>query len=251
MQPTAAATFAAPLDAVGPESPRWSAWRRHFERNKRRPLPRVDDAGEIPDAWRAPLSRSLARFQLGEGGEGRIAKEIWRVRLPGIDDDYRFALGHFVAEEGRHARILGAMVRALGGELLRNQWTEALFVRGRRLAGTRMKLLVLLAAEVIGIGFYGLLADRLPEGDIRRALREIATDEESHLQFHRAYFRTETTSAFRRALFVATWRTVATAACATVLLDHRATLVALGIPSDRAARRLLDLIARVEDDVLA
>jgi hypothetical protein len=88
----------------------------------------------------ASIARSLAKFQLGEAGEGRIAKEIDRARLPSIDADYRAALKLFVAEEGRHARLLGLAVRALGGSLLQKNWTEALFVRGRRLLGLRLKL---------------------------------------------------------------------------------------------------------------
>ena len=240
-----------PLDAVGPESPHWPTWRGHFERNESRALPAVESTSEIPESWRAPLSRSLARFQLGEGGEGRIAREIYRTDIRGIDDDYRVALGLFVAEEGRHARILGTMVRALGGNLLRKQWTESLFVHGRRLAGTRLKLVVLLAAEVIGIGFYGLLADALPNGDVKRALRQIADDEQAHLRFHADFFRTQTTTPIGAIAFRAIWRSVAAAACAVVLVDHRDVMDAMDLSTNRAARRLLDLVLRVEREVLA
>ena len=129
----------------------WSSWRAHFERNALRPLPAPPrDCDGIPQPWRAPLLRSLARFQVGEAGEGRIARQIDRVALPGVDDDYRVALKLFVREEGRHARILGDIIRAMGGSLLRGHWTEQAFVGARRLAGVRAKLLVLLAAEVVG-----------------------------------------------------------------------------------------------------
>ncbi|MFY0538609.1 hypothetical protein [Nannocystis pusilla] len=187
--------------------------------------------------------RSLAIFQVGESGEGRIVREIERSRLAGIDADYRAALKLFVKEEGRHARILAAMVRELGGSLRRTAWTDRLFVQGRRLMGLRLKLLVLLAAEVIGIGFYGLLAERLENCSIGRALRQICGDEEAHLEFHAAFFRGQTTSPWRRALFSVTWFAVAAAACAVVLVDHRPTLRALAI--EGAPRRLWGLVRAV------
>ncbi|WAS92789.1 hypothetical protein [Nannocystis punicea] len=211
-------------------------------------MPTIDAEG-VPEAWRAPLGRSLAIFQVGESGEGRIVREIERSRLGGIDADYRAALKLFVKEEGRHARILAAMVRALGGSLRRTAWTDRLFVHGRRLLGLRLKLLVLLAAEVIGIGFYGLLAGRLGGCPIGQVLREICGDEEAHLEFHCAFFRLQTASPWRRALFSAAWFAVAAAACAVVLIDHRPTLRALAI--DGAPRRLWGLVVAVRRRVCA
>lgn len=229
----------------------WKHWRTHFETQAARPLPSppADILATIPEAWRAPLCASLARFQLGEGGEGRIAREIERASLRGIDDDYRAALKLFVREEGRHARILAGMVRALGGTLLRASWSERLFVAGRRMLGLRLKLLVLLAAEVIGLGFYALLARRLGACTIGEQLNEIAADEGMHLEFHVDFFRGQAVGAGRW-LFRAAWWSVAGLACAVLLLDHRRTLRALEIPPTTAALRLLRLIALVDRRVL-
>jgi len=228
----------------------WTSWRRHFENNAARPMPpiAVDDA--VPEAWREPLARSLATFQVGEAGEGRIATEIDRARLVGIDDDYRASLKLFVREEGRHARILASMVRSLGGELLGRSWTERLFVKGRRTMGVRTKLLCLLTAEVVGIGFYGALVERLPNGPLRAALAQITSDEEAHLDFHREFFRTQTPSRASRAAFVAGWRAVCGSAVALVLADHRHTLHAVGIRPADLARRYLALMRQVEREVL-
>lgn len=220
----------------------WSAWRSYFEANARRELPVIDGRG-VPARWAGPLARSLAIFQVGEGGEGRVAREIERVRLAGIDDDYRAALRLFVREEGRHAKILAAMVRALGGQTRRAAWTERLFVRGRRLLGLRLKLLVLLAAEVVGLGFYGLLAEKLGGCPIGQALREIAADERRHLEFHCAFFRGQTRGVAARAVFLAVWAAIAGAACAVVLIDHRGTLRAMGVRG--AAGRLAGLVREV------
>jgi hypothetical protein len=221
----------------------WSGFRSEFERAARRPEPRPCALPEIPEALRPPLWRSLARFQVGEAGEGRIAREIDHVRLRGIDDDYRACLKLMVSEEKRHGRALALLVDALGGGLLVQTWTERLFVGGRRLLGVRLKLLVLLAAEVIGLGFYGLLAERLPPGALARALREICADESRHLRLHCAFFRGQARGVLSRLLFRAAWWAVGGAACAVVLLDHRPALRALGVPLREVAARLLGLLA--------
>jgi hypothetical protein len=229
----------------------WSSWREHFERNAARPLPPLrPSVHEVPAAWRGALARSLARFQVGESGEGRIAHEIDRASLPGVDADYRAALKRFVAEEGRHARILGGLVQALGGRLLARTWTERLFVHGRRLLGVRAKLLVLLAAEVVGIGFYGTLAARLPEGALRRALEELCADEEAHLRFHCDFFRLQASTRAARLVFHSAWWPLVLTACTVVLLDHRYALSALGLAQGSVARVLLQRAAEAARAVL-
>jgi len=223
---------------------RWSDWRRHFEMNRQRPVPEgLERAEEVPEAWRPALAASLATFQLGEAGEGRIAHEIDRATVPGIDADYRAALKLFVAEEGRHARILGLMVRGLGGKLLARNWTERLFVFGRRLLGLRLKMMVLLAAEVVGGSFYGLLASRLPEGGLRRALEQICEDEQHHLDFHGEFFARQGWGVPMRAVWQAVWWSLALAAMSVVLVDHRRTLRTMGIPLTEAVRAFLGLVS--------
>ena len=237
------------LAAPPPAAPRaipspWAAWRLHFERNRRRPMPPAGCRGELTPGAAAALAWSLARFQIGETGEGRIVGAVARVQMTGVDDDYRRALALFIAEEGRHARILAGLIQSLGGTLLASTWTERGFVRLRRLAGIRTKLLVMYAAEVIGIGFYEALASALPAGPSHRALRSIAADERAHFAFHRRFFRLQAPGGWRRALFVAAWIVSASGAGAVVLWDHRRTLRALGLSKARLARRLLALVAR-------
>jgi hypothetical protein len=222
---------------------RWSDWRRHFELNRQRPLPEgLERAEEVPEAWRPALARSLAAFQLGETGEGRIAHEIEHAKVPGIDADYRAALKLFVAEEGRHGRILGFMVRALGGRLAARNWTERLFVFGRRLLGLRLKLMVLLVAEVVGGAFYGLLASRLPAGGLRRGLEQICEDEQHHLDYHGEFFARQGWGVPMRAAWLAAWWSLALAAMGVVLVDHRRTLRTMGIPLMEAVRAFLGLV---------
>lgn len=214
----------------------WSTWKQHFENNVHRPLPEVA-APALEQTRHQALLHSLRKFQLGESGEGRIANEIDRTRLSGIDDDYRVALKLFIREEGRHARILGTMVALLGGRVLSRQWSEQLFIHARRLFGVRFKLLVLLAAEVIGIGFYGMLSSALPAGPMASALRQICADEEAHLAFHRDFFFSQRGTVVGW-LLRAVWWPLGSLASLTVLWDHRRTLKAFGIPLRVAAAKL-------------
>ena len=65
-----------------------------------------------------------------------------------------------------------------------SNWTARLFVIARRLIGLRLKIVVLLAAEVVGLCYYHLLAVQLPQSRLRSQLLEIVEDERSHLYFH-------------------------------------------------------------------
>jgi hypothetical protein len=244
---SASATLPVPPAPASPPTPSpghspWRRWRFHFDRNRRRPLPPAGADPQLPPRLAAALAWSLARFQIGETGEGRIVGSVMRSQMPGIDDDYRCALAMFIAEEGRHAHILARLVRALGGRVLGTTWTERMFVRVRRLAGIRVKLLAMFAAEVVGAGFYGALAAGLPEGATRFALEQIARDERAHLQFHRRFFALQAPRGWRRLLFLAAWYPLAWGAALVVLWDHRRTLRALGIPPRKMIPRLWALV---------
>ena len=150
----------------------WKAWCRLFQSRRNRKLPRLEGGTDYADLPRS-VARSLAIFQLGESGGGTIVEQARNSRLAGIDADYVDALAMFVDEEHRHANILAMCVRLMKGELIRENWTARLFVFGRRLIGLRLKVMVLLAAEVVGICYYSLIGDRLPPGPMRVWLREL------------------------------------------------------------------------------
>ena len=220
------------LPLPAPTPPRcWSRWKAHFERNRHRPLPPTVEAVDLPSVVASLLARSLARFQIGETGEGRIVGAVARSRMAGIDDDYRRALALFIAEEGRHARILAGLVRALGGELLGTTWTERTFVRVRRLAGIRFKLLVMFAAEVVGAGVLpgarGAVCLQGPRA--QRSSRSPATSGRTSNSTG-ASSRSRRGAAGAASCSSAAWFSLAHAASLAVLWDHRRTLRALAIP---------------------
>lgn len=214
----------------------WKEWAEVFRERSDRPLPPLDvdcDYRAVP----ASLARSLAIFQLGESGGGTVIKQARRSRLRNVDKHYGEAMAWFVAEEHRHANLLAMCVRLLDGELIQTNWTAKLFVFGRRLIGLRLKVLVLLAAEVVGLVYYNLLARRLKPCNLRSQLLEIVEDERSHLYFHCDFLRSQTTTRFRRALFVATWRIVIGCASLVVAFDHRHALRDLKIDSKTVFER--------------
>jgi hypothetical protein len=207
---------------------RWENWAKFFVARSNRPLPALEqdqDYSAIP----ASLARSLAIFQLGESGGGTIIKQALQSRLPGTNEYYAAAMALFVEEEHRHANILAMCVRQLGGTLIRNNWTARLFVFARRLIGLRLKVVVLLAAEVVGLCYYHLLAVKLPPSRLRDQLLEIVEDERSHLYFHCDFLRSQTPSRWRKRVFVCLWRAVMASAAVVVAIDHRKAIKDLDI----------------------
>jgi len=214
----------------------WKVWARFFANRSNRALPalKVDqDYSTLP----ASLSESLAIFQLGESGGGSIVKQALHSKLSASDEYYAAAMALFVEEEHRHANILAMCVRLLGGKLIRDNWTARLFVFGRRLIGLRLKVVVLLVAEVVGICYYHLLAVELPEGRLKKQLLEIVEDERSHLYFHCDFLRSQTRNIWQKRVFVLVWRLVMVAAALVVAIDHRKAIRDLNIGLKRVLLR--------------
>jgi hypothetical protein len=179
----------------------WREWKEFFESRKDRSLPTAEPLRRYADLP-ASLAKSLAIFQLGESGGGTIIEQARASKLPQIDEHYADAMALFVREENRHSDILAVCVQQLGGELIKDNWTATLFVSTRRLIGLRLKVLVLLAAEVVGICYYHLLSARLPKSPMRTWLRELVGDEQSHLDFHCCFLNSQCDRAWKRGLFI-------------------------------------------------
>lgn len=231
-------------------SPDWRFWKRRFAERADRPLPALE-ADHDYDLLPPSVARSLAVFQLGESGGGTVVGQARQSRLHGVDTDYADALEYFVAEEHYHANVLAMCVRLMRGRLIRSNWTAKLFVFGRRLMGLRLKVLVLLAAEIVGLCFYRLIAERLPPGVVRSWLEDIVADEEEHLRFHCEFLQSQIDSVASRLWFVAVWRAVMYASGLVVLVDHRTTLKDLHIDRSHVWSRWIELARDAEQRVLA
>lgn len=212
------------------QSVNWQEWKAFFAKRAERASD-IGDQTQAHASLPASLARSLAIFQLGESGGGTIIEQARASGIAEINDDYADAMALFVAEENRHARILAQCVNALGGELIEENWTAKLFVGARRLIGLRLKVIVLLAAEVVGICYYHLLAQQMPACRTKVLLAELVRDETSHLYFHCQFLRTQTRSISRQIIFKIVWRVTMLAAAVVVMIDHRAALRDMSLDS--------------------
>jgi len=199
---------------------------------------------ELGAPLRAALVRSLGRFYLGESSEGRIAKEAASSSDPAFDDAMRESIALYIREEGRHAREIASALRALGAPLPTRHWSESLFRRGRRLLGLRTKMMVIGAAEVVGVVYYRLLAERVPP--LAEMANAIARDEERHLEFQAEYFARvlRRSSASGNAVAAAGFAGIVSCAVATFVVDHAPLLAELGVARAEIARRCTEIAWR-------
>lgn len=221
------------------------AWEAYFLANAARRAPRHDAVVRLPEAMHGALVASLQRFHLGEAGEGRVANEARHAACTRDDAPLVASIGLYVREEGRHARELAILLRALGAKTLVGHPSEVLFRRGRRALGFRNKMIAIACAEVVGIYFYRLLERRVPDAGVADLGALIAADEEAHLRFQRELFAMWLARASRvaRVATLAWAGFVLFAASMTFVLGHGPLLRALGV-TRRDALRGIVAIAR-------
>ncbi|WP_424211267.1 ferritin-like domain-containing protein [Streptomyces sp. BI20] len=183
------------------------------------------------------LVHSLQRFQVGEDGDG--AQLIAKADAAG-DPSYALAARLFVAEERNHARQLRLLLAAGGAGTLTGHWTDAAFVRVRRLLGLRLELMTLMIAEAVALRYYRALRDGAREPLVREVAGRILADEERHVPFHcrRLSEGWAGTSARTRRVVAAAWRAGLVAAGLVVVWDHGAALRACGVGRGEFVRDL-------------
>ncbi|MFE9425094.1 ferritin-like domain-containing protein [Kitasatospora sp. NPDC006697] len=204
----------------------FAGWVAEFEGEKAgraaTPEPEWGRGADLP----AALCRSLQKFQVGEDGDG--ANLIAKADRAG-DPGYSAAVRLFVDEERNHARLLAELLGAAGVPLLDGHWTDALFVRARRLLGLRTELMVLMVAELVAVEYYGKVRDGVADPLARDVAARILRDERRHIPFH--VLRLRQSPAGRAAPFqlfaVLVWRLLVPVAAVFVAVDHGPALHAV------------------------
>jgi hypothetical protein len=233
---------------------RFGMWVEHFEQNEHVHAETdsaiaFDGECEIPDPVRRPLVESIRRFQLGESGDG--AQLLHKAQRAG-DTEYLRAARLFVAEEQQHAALLLRLLGYLGGKPMRRHWSDAVFVRLRRLMGLRTELMVLTVAEVVALSYYGLLAAAGPDAVVRAVAARIVADEHPHVCFQQDRLRAGFTDSgiAARLLAFALWWLTAVGATVVVAFDHGPLLDAIGYRRTRFVGDVLADFAKVAQAVL-
>lgn len=222
----------APRAGAAPASP-YVTWLARFAARRDLPLDAPWAAPVAPAPGRADLARSIARFELGESGAG---DEI-AVRAARLGGTYAGAVGLFTAEEARHAEWLGHLRGRFGGAPCRHHWTQTAFVALRRSLGLRTEVLVLLAAEVVALSYYRVLAEADADPALQAVCARILDDERVHVAFHVDMLGRELPPRSRRAVLAA-WRRFVAVTARVVAWDHRAVLAQAGRSRREFAREV-------------
>jgi hypothetical protein len=203
-------------------------WLEYFEGRSGRELDAPFGVGLDERPGRAALARSIARFELGESGDG---ERIRRLAAEHGDPGYARAIELFVDEERQHARWLGILRERFGGERLESHWSDSAFVLLRHLGGLRREICVLLTAEVIALTYYRVLPLAYDDPVLAAACERIVRDERGHVAFHRATLSREFARmpAAPRLGAVLAWRSFVSATAAVVAWDHRDVLALAGV----------------------
>jgi len=229
-------------------------WIDHFEQNvsvHAHVDAAVDFDGNcaVPEAVRRPLIASVRRFQLGESGDGL---QLLRKAQRAGDPEYLRTAELFVAEEQQHAALLLRLLGYLGGKPMRSHWSDAVFVRLRRLMGLRTELMVLTVAEVVALSYYGGLAADGPDPVVRAVAARIVADEYPHVRFQQDRLRAGFAGSGipLRLLAFAFWWLTAIGATVVVAMDHGPLLDAIGYRRTRFVRDVLADFAKVASESL-
>ncbi|MCY0950187.1 ferritin-like domain-containing protein [Streptomyces sp. H27-S2] len=172
--------------------------------------------------------RSVQKFQVGEDGDGSAL--IGKAERAG-DAGYTEAVRLFVAEEQNHARMLALLLAAGEARTLEGHWSDAAFVRLRRLMGLKQELLVLMIAEVVALRYYRALRDGTSDPLTTETAARILADEERHVPFHCRRLREGLAGLPRpvRRAVTSGWRVLLGGTAVLVSVDHGPALRALGV----------------------
>ncbi|CAN5257321.1 hypothetical protein BH20ACT16_BH20ACT16_01540 [soil metagenome] len=210
------------------DSSPYARWLEYFDgrRGQRLVAPLGAPIEQLPG--RRAVARSLARFELGESGDGETLR---RLAAATGDIAYARSIELFVQEEQQHARWLEILRERFDGVRLTSHWSDTAFVVLRHVGGLRREICVLLTAELIALSYYTVLPLAYDDPLLRATCERILLDERGHVAFHRATLGHEFARmpAPARGAAILTWRAFVAITAAVVAWDHRHVLDLAGL----------------------
>jgi hypothetical protein len=204
-------------------------WVSYFEKNRAERRAISWELGiSIDRNLRAPLARSLQRFQVGESGEGMHMKKC--AAATG-DAEYAQAVHLFIAEEQAHAAMMAEILRRIGAPLIKRHWSDVGFIMLRRLMGLNMEVMVMLSAEIIGKNYFQALYHGVDDPVVRSVCAQIVADEDGHIEFQCDHLRKTLARLprYMQTFLRGAWWLLYQAAFLVMVYDHRELFRALSI----------------------
>ena len=163
-------------------------WYAYFTQNS---FKRGSLACEVEDVLTAEekrcISKSIAAFQLGEYSEGKGLLKAAERYAEKIDNPYLVPITRlFIAEEQNHALLLRDFMVRHEIELIKKNWTDAVFRRLRKNVGYELSITVLITAEIISLVYYKALRGCTNSPLLRRICDKILSDESAHIKYESA-----------------------------------------------------------------
>lgn len=205
-------------------------WTAHFENNgMNRPEPDWDAPLGVAGKALVKLRKSIQQFQLGDGG-GPASLIAWNRDEYLSDPRTRHLTDLWFQEEREHSRLLGKMLRRLGGQPIRSHWSFGLFCGLRRFLGVAFELQALLGTEIVSHVYYKMLRKHSGDKALREMCALIIRDEAGHIAFHRSRLAAEGAGDKHRYgwTWAALFRARGIMAGTVLWVNHRGALRALG-----------------------
>lgn len=205
-------------------------WVRHFEKNgTNRKEPHWGAPLTLEGKALANLRRSIQQFQLGDGG-GPAYLIAWNKDAVLSDPCLKRLVDMWFKEEREHSRLLGDMLRRLGGDEIKSHWSFELFCSLRKFLGVGFELHALLGTEIVSHVYYKMLRKHGADPALREMCNLIIRDEVGHIAFHKSRLAADASGAGKEygRLWAMLFRARAILAGTVLWMNHRPALLSLG-----------------------